>query len=1376
VSAMVNDYRVLQASLVRDPNGNRTEVAFDILGMVTGTAIMGKAAPAPVEGDTLAGFNGGVTQAQLDGFFDAADPHTVAASLLGKATTRSVYDLHRFFRSRQSHPEDPTAWKPVCVATLLRETHVADPLPPQGLRIQISFGYSDGFGRAIQKKIQAESGPLVDGGPVVSPRWVGSGWTILNNKGKPVRQYEPFFSSTHGFEFGVAVGVSPVLFYDPAERVIATLHPNHTYEKVLFDPWQQTTFDLNDTCAPRNRETGDPRTDPDIGGYVERYFAAHSAPWDTWRTQHIGGAMGQDERNAALRAEGHADTPTTAHFDSLGRTFLTIARNRVVCPGHDLDGTEESFGTRVELDIEGNQRAVADERKLPVNDLPVGTLEQRVVMRYAYDMLGNRIHQESMEAGARWILNDVAGKTIRSWDSRGHNFAAVYDELRRPVEQTVRGTTAESDQRTLNRDMLFEKIEYGERLTGAEGLNLRTRIYRHFDSAGVATNAQLDLSDNPIQAYDFKGNLLRSTRRFASDYTAIHDWLLNPQLEAEVFEGSTRYDALNRPIQTIAPHSSLARAKRNVIQPVFNEASLLERVDVWLERASEPAALLDPGSEAPSLVGVQNIDYDAKGQRVRIDCKNGASTLYTYDPLTFRLTQLVTQRNAVAFPGDDPQSPVAGWPGRQVQNLRYTYDPTRNITHIQDDAQQTIYFRNKRVEPSSDYTYDALYRLIQARGREHLGQGNAPIQHSHDDAGRVGLLAVDSAGRFAANDGTAMGTYTERYVYDAVGNFLQMQHRGDDPSNAGWTRRYTYSEDSLIESGKQNNRLTRTQVGNGASSVSEPYLHDVHGNMIRMPHLGGGFSGPNMHWDFRDRLRQADLGSATAAYYVYDSAGERTRKVWEKGPGLIEERIYIGGFEVFRKHGGAIAANSATLERETLHVMDDKQRIALVETRTLDTAGNDQAARQLIRYQFGNHLGSASLELDDEAQIISYEEYSPYGSSTYQAARSQTEAAKRYRYTGMERDEESGLNYNTARYYAPWLGRWTTCDPIGIESDLNLYLYCHANSVRFQDGEGTDPPADATSHVEVRPGGTLVTSQQIVREGLYSRLVTTFDPSAGGWSQKLYRRDDGLNPNWKDVTQQALGAGYLNPKGTPQGQLSVEWNMPSLGSADSRVGVGEKAGRIVSEMVVSEIPPSLVIPYVKDSILADHMEFTPPGENPYQHWADTIGRRWSATGARKTSFWLNKVVTVAGFGVGVGSTVNSTGKALSVIKATAEAEATAFKSATRLASRFDLGKSVASNKEMVAGVRELEAGFKNVAGTKLPAGHVLTDLQKRALEENVRRVITKTIEAVKTGSGKQALVNQLANPRFRFLYQVPSARAALIDALKGTGITLPPGL
>ena len=88
-----NDYRVRQPRLVSDPNRNQTEVAFDTLGMVVGTAVMGKPLPARAEGDTLGGFVSDLTQAQLDAFFAAADPHTGAPALLRDATTRIVYDL-----------------------------------------------------------------------------------------------------------------------------------------------------------------------------------------------------------------------------------------------------------------------------------------------------------------------------------------------------------------------------------------------------------------------------------------------------------------------------------------------------------------------------------------------------------------------------------------------------------------------------------------------------------------------------------------------------------------------------------------------------------------------------------------------------------------------------------------------------------------------------------------------------------------------------------------------------------------------------------------------------------------------------------------------------------------------------------------------------------------------------------------------------------------------------------------------------------------------------------------------------------------------------------------------------------------------------------
>ena len=234
--------------------------------------------------------------------YACANPQAQAATLLGHATTRIVYDLERFKRAGQ----------PAFAATMVRETHFSEPGGNQ-TRIQISFSYSDGFGREIQKKIQAEAGdapqrqaavPLSSGDirpgdllrdpqgkPLLintAPRWVGTGRTVFNNKGKPVKQYEPFFSATHLYEGEremTDTGVSPILFYDPVERVIATLHPNHSYQKVVFDPWQQTTYDVNDTVAAHGTQTGDPRTDPDIKGYVAEYFNTQPLTWKTWYAQ-----------------------------------------------------------------------------------------------------------------------------------------------------------------------------------------------------------------------------------------------------------------------------------------------------------------------------------------------------------------------------------------------------------------------------------------------------------------------------------------------------------------------------------------------------------------------------------------------------------------------------------------------------------------------------------------------------------------------------------------------------------------------------------------------------------------------------------------------------------------------------------------------------------------------------------------------------------------------------------------------------------------------------------------------------------------------------------------------------------------------------------
>jgi RHS repeat-associated protein len=1036
------DYRVLHPSRTTDPNGNFHEVSIDCLGEVTGTAVHGKAG----EGDSLVGFEADLSDAAVLAVRN--DPLNNPGAILGPATSRIVHDRFAYFRTRDlPEPEAPAVY------TLTREKHVSDLANGEVVRFHHSVSYCDGFGHEVQHKAQAERGPIPGVGNDITPRWVTSGWTIYNNKGKPVRKFEPFFSATHRFDFNHQAGVSSVLFYDPLERVVATLHPDNAIEKTVFDAWREETWDQNDTVS-----IADPRTDASVGDFFLRWLGAAPGVFTSWFQRRIGGTFGDTpedraaNQDAAQKTAPHAATPAVTHFDSLGRKCLSVADNGISA------GIPQRYPTRTAMDTENKPLCVLDALGRRVVEM---CLREPLAggFRYVagYDVAGHALYRNGMDGGERRTLNDAAGQPIRQWDARGFVFRTLYDALRRPTHRYVRqGAFGE---------ILVERLIYGEKHPG-EDRNLKGKLFRHYDSAGVASHDR----------YDFKNNPLETGRRLALHYSTTPDWtavagepagaafdlaaldaatdpLLSP---GDRFTSSTLFDAMNRPVQTVTPHA--AGGRPSVIQPVYNEANLLEAIHVWTRRANVPAGLLDPATAG--VPAISNIDYNAHGQRIMVQMGSGSTTTSTYDPETFHLRTVTTSR------------PHANADARTVQALAYTYDPKGNVTRLRDsaDIQNVVYFRNQRVDPTADYTYDAIYRLSIATGREHLGlNANAlkpPAQVTNEDGFRLNL---DSPG-----DGNAVANYTERYAYDPVGNLLRMIHQ---VSSGNWTRAYSYAEPSRITPTDVSNRLSATSRpgDNPLGPYSDQYLHDEHGNMTRMPHL------PGMTWDPHDSLQSTtrqivNAGTPETTYYAYDAEGDRIVKATERqaAPGQVptrrSQRVYLGPLEIYREY--AADGTTVTLERETLHVLLDHRRMAMVETRTV---GNDPAPAQLIRYQYGNHLSSAMLELDDHADVISYEEYFPYGSTSYQAVRSHTETPKRYRYTGKERDEENDLDYHGGRYCAPWLGRWTSCDPAGLEDGPNLYIYVNGNPVAFSDPTGMWGWREVAIVAAVVVVGTIVT-------------------------------------------------------------------------------------------------------------------------------------------------------------------------------------------------------------------------------------------------------------------------------------------------------------
>ncbi len=969
------NFRTLSPQRLKDPNHNISETIADELGLVKATAVFGKGN----ESDDLIGLNEFASSSEdtlVNDFFQAPDSGVLVThgkDLLQHATARFVYDFTAYQNSG----------KPVAVASIVREEHFQK---NNDSPVQIGFEYSGGLGQVVMKKAQAEPGPAKQ--VIVNPdnsytvtevdtaafnpkqlRWIGTGRTVLNNKGNPVKQYEPYFSVTHQYETLkelVETGVTPIMHYDAPGRLIKTEMPDGTFSKTGFDSWKESSYDQNDTVLESSW-----------------YHQRANRLMDTELIAE--GKDPEKEKSAAEKAAGHANTPNVRHFDTLGRPVLAVEHNK-----HVRTAEDEFYLTKAGLDIEGNLRQVTDAR---------GNL----VMQYQYDMLGNKVFQNSMDAGKRWLLMNILGNPLRTWDERDHEFQYCYDILHRPTHSKVTGGDGAAP---LNH--IFDRIFYGEAEAGPELKNLRGQVIRHYDTGGLVETPE----------YDFNGQPKSITRKLFKNYKDVADWTdanLN-DLEADSFTFSTETDALGRVTKQTAPDGS-------IITPSYNEAGLLNGESVT---HAEPAV---------TSIYIKDIDYNEKGRRSKIIYGNEVTTRFYYDRETFRLNRLETKRQ-----NNDP-----------LQDWRYTYDPVGNITQIEDQNIPVSFFDNQKITGVSTYAYDALYRLAEATGREN----DVPLSFN----GRDNWNDAPFMHQLNPGDPMAVRNYTQSYIYDAAGNILRMKHQS---AGNNWTRDYNYQA--------ANNRLISTQIG--ANIYTYPH-HLRHGFMTAMPHL------EDMGWNFKEELvrtirqRRTGGGAPETTYYQYDGQGQRIRKITEnqadpgQEPAKKDERIYIAGYELYKQHSGA----DAGLERASLSLMDKKHRYAMIDTETkpnivLGIPVGRTNPTQTVRYQLHNHLGSAALELDDTARVISYEEYHPYGTTAYQAKNAAIKAAaKRYRYTGMERDEESGLEYHGARYYMPWLGRWISADPIGLGDGVNVYRYALNHPVAVADPTGTEGVWDEEEQV-----------------------------------------------------------------------------------------------------------------------------------------------------------------------------------------------------------------------------------------------------------------------------------------------------------------------
>lgn len=974
-----NDYRVLQPALIADANGNRTAVMFTPLGLPAAIAVMGKDEQPPV-GDTL----------ETPG-------------------TRFEYSLLAYDNS----PVDDR--QPVWVRTIRRVHHVSDthiPIEERDETIE-SVEYSDGFGRLLQTRAQAEAvlfGNEVFGNdtlpadqndaagtraqvigrrrdPNDPPNVVVSGWQIYDNKGQVVEKYEPFFDT--GWDYlsleeaerqrddGIRdlFGQRVMQFYDPRGQVIRTVNPDGSQQRVIYGvppdltdpdtfeptPWEAYTYDANDLASlSEGLDVNDnpiPLTD--------------RAP------------------------VGHHFTPASIEIDALGRTIRSTQRN-----GATL---QEEITTQSSYDIRGNLLAVID---------ALG----RTAFAYSYDLANRAVRVASIDAGIKRTVLDALGNTVEQRDSKGAVVLSVFDLLNRPADIWARDDTTQRV--TLRQHLVYgdNAGEIGIDPTDARQRNALGQLVAHYDEAGRVL----------ARDYDFKGNLLEKTRQVISDQeilsvfdgAAANNWQVSayqvdwqPEgfsietraaaiLEPTEYTTSTRYDGLNRAREVEYPRD--VDNERKVLHQSYNRAGALESITF------------------DGAVYIERVAYNAKGQRTLIAYGNGVMTRYAYNPHTSRVIRLRSERYS------QPENATYQPSGAPLQDFAYEYDLAGNIITIRDRTPESGIPNTLQGTDALDrqFAYDPVYRLLSATGRE---CDILPALPPWFDQPRCSDITLTRA-------------YIERYQYDPMGNMLVLQHQNEF---GGFTREFAITGD--------NNRLETLTIG----QIDFAYSYDNAGNITQET------TSRHFEWDFVNRMKVFRTQTEGAepsvfAHYLYDAAGMRVKKLLRRQGGQFGVTAYIDG--AFEHHRRVIA--DGTEENNTLHVMDDQQRIALSRV-GLPFAEDRTPA---IQFYLGDHLGSANLVTDDGGGLINQEEFTSYGETTFGNF-----SRKRYRFTGKERDEESGLSYHGLRYYSSWAARWISPDPMGPVDSNSLYAFVSGNPTNWIDNTGTNKsePRDETESSSV---------------------------------------------------------------------------------------------------------------------------------------------------------------------------------------------------------------------------------------------------------------------------------------------------------------------
>ncbi len=602
--------------------------------------------------------------------------------------------------------------------------------------------------------------------------------------------------------------------------------------------------------------------------------------------------------------------------------------------------------------------------------------------RYITSLSGQVLRTESADAGTSLALNDAAGRPvigisqIRTDNGRDDRSRAVTQTFQYEGTDSAGRPLSISEQLAGQNAQVTERFVYAGNSEAEKAKNLAGVCTHHYDPAGLMQTDSIALTGVPLSV----------TRRLLQDADnpdiAVNWPESNPGslLSAEKYITQTTADATGAVLNT----TDAAGHQQKV---TYDIAGLLSTSRVTVKGGAEK-------------IIIKSVAYSAAGQKLREEHGNGVVTTYTYEPQTQRLIAVKTEH-----------------PARKnvFQDLRYEYDPVGNVLCVTNSAEETRFWHNQKVVPENRYTYDTLYQLVSATGREMANAGQ-----------QSGSLPDISP-----FDKASYTNYTRNYIYDRAGNMTQIRHSAPATNN-------NYTTDITV-SQRSNRAVLKTLADTPEKTEA---LFTPGGQQTQLQ------PGQTLSWTTRGELQQVmpvvrDGAAGDRESYRYDADSQRILKTAVQKTGnstQIQQVIYLPGLEL---HSGKesyqviCAGVAGRAQVRLLHWPDGK--------------------KDHQRFSYDNLIGSSGLETDGDGKLLSQEEYYPFGGTSVLVADADSGIDyKTHRYSGKERDA-TGMYYYGYRYYQPWAGRWLSSDPAGTVDGLNLFRMVRNNPVTLRDDDGRKP-------------------------------------------------------------------------------------------------------------------------------------------------------------------------------------------------------------------------------------------------------------------------------------------------------------------------------